>query len=104
MTIKAVKRRSKKARGPVVPQPAGWMDIQVGSVVLASIAPRPTEWFEVVVTEIEGEEFVLRFADWPDEPVFRRARDELALLHPTRKPLPPLEPTKAEPLPVDEAA
>jgi hypothetical protein len=79
------------------------MDIQVGSIVLASIAPRPTEWFEVVVTEIEGEEFTVRYCDWPDEPTFTRSRDQLALLHPTHKPHPPLEPTKAEAPPVTEA-
>ena len=98
MTV-AAKRRSKKARSPVVPQPSGWMDIQVGAIVLASIAPRPTEWFEVLVTGIEGETFTVRFCDWPAEPPFTRSREQLALMHPTREPLPPLEP-----LPPAEAA
>src|SRR5918994_1032769 len=51
--IVAAKRRSKKARSPVILQPSGWMDIQVGAIVLASIAPRPTEWFEVLVTGLK---------------------------------------------------
>ena len=97
--IVAAKRRSKKARSPVIPQPFGWMDIQVGAIVLASIAPRPTEWFEVLVTGIEGETFTVRFCDWPAEPPFTRSREQLALMHPTREPLPPLEP-----LPPAEAA
>ncbi len=102
--MKTVKRRSRRIRGSVVSQPAGWHDIQVGYIVLASIAPRPTEWFEVVVVAAEGDEFTVRYADWPDEPVFRRSRDQLALLHPSRVPEPPLEPTKAGASPTAEAA
>src|SRR3712207_2729317 len=75
MTAKA-KRRSKKLRGPVVPQPCGWEDIKVGVIVLASAGARHFEWYEAVVLTIEGESFELRYAEWPDEPVFRRSREQ----------------------------
>ncbi len=85
-------------------EPAGWHDIQVGAIVLASAPPRHTEWFECLVIAAEGDEFTVQFCDWPDEPTFTRTRDQLALLNPTHKPHPPLEPTKAEAPPVTEAA
>ena len=52
------------------------------------------------MTEIEGDEFVVRYCDWPDEPPLTRSREQIALLHPAREVLPPHEPTKAEPMPV----
>ena len=102
MTAKA-KRQPRKAHRLLVPQPHDWTSVRVGCIVLASTPPRHTEWFECLVVEAEGEEVVLRFCDWPDEPVFRRSIDQLALLPPTHVLLPPLEPTKAEAQPVTHA-
>jgi hypothetical protein len=102
--MKVTKRRPKKLRASPVPQPHSWETIAVGAIVLASAGPRHFEWHEAVVLSVEGETFMLRYAEWPDEPVFTRSREQLALLHHSQRPPPPLEPTKAEPLPVDEAA
>jgi hypothetical protein len=68
-------------------------------VAAPTLSPPQIEWFEVLVTSIEGETFTVRFCDWPAEPPFNRSREQLALMHPTREPLPPLEP-----LPPAEAA
>ena len=85
MSAKA-KRRSRKVRDPVVPQPFGWEDIEVGAIVLAVAGPEYFQWYEAVVLAIEGESFELRYAEWPDEPTFTRSREQLALSHPTHVP------------------
>ena len=83
-----------RGNGPApVKQPCGWADVQVGSIVLGAAPPRRTEWFECLVIAVEGEDlFVLRYCDWPKEPLFRRRRVEIGLMHPAYTPEPPLEP------------
>ncbi|HEV7252006.1 MAG TPA: hypothetical protein VGN97_02750 [Mesorhizobium sp.] len=76
-----------------VRQPSNWADIRVGAIVLASAAPRHMDWYECLVVDVVGEDFfTLRYCDWPKEPKFSRRRADIALMHPLRKPEPPLDP------------
>jgi hypothetical protein len=81
------------AVGNAAGQPSDWSAIAVGSIVLAAVAPKRFEWAECVVIAVEGDDLSLRYCDWPDEPTFVRRRTEVALMHPTYQPEPPLEPT-----------
>jgi hypothetical protein len=59
-----------------------WATIAVGDVVLATEGPREG-WYEAVVQDVKPPHRVdLKWRDWPDEPVFFRPRDELAMLPP----------------------
>lgn len=75
---------------PVEPEPAPllaisgtphrWEDITVGSLVLATVGDGEG-WYEAVVAENRGEAlFVLQWRDWPDDGLFVRRADGLALL------------------------
>lgn len=89
-------RRAKFVQPDATPpskQPTSWDDIQVGAIVLAAVAPRYLDWAEVVVTDVENGDLRLRYCDWPTEPEFVRQRSEVALMHATYQPEPPLEPT-----------
>lgn len=75
------------------PQPKDWTEIAIGTIVLASIAPRHTEWFECLVVGDDGHDtLTMRFCDWPQEAPFERHRNDLALMHPTRQVEPPVAP------------
>ena len=57
-----------------------WEAIGVGDLVLAPESAA-TGWFESVIVEAKPEDlYLLRWHGWPDEPVFIRRRDDLALL------------------------
>ena len=60
--------------------PQRWGEIQVGSLVLASMG-ESEGWYEAIVAEDRGEAlFVLRWRDWSDHDAFVRRADGLALL------------------------
>lgn len=63
------------------PRPAGWADIQVGSVVLATTGP-DQGWYEAEVIEILDDLLKLRWRSWPEEPVFARRFSQVGLLPP----------------------
>ncbi|MBB3952805.1 hypothetical protein [Aureimonas jatrophae] len=61
-------------------RPTGWPAIRLGSLVLATEGAAEG-WFEAIVDQaLEGDNFILRWRDWPDEPHFARNRNQLALL------------------------
>jgi len=63
--------------------PPDWSQIKVGSVVLASEG-QSEGWFEAVVVELKSEDqFIVKWRDWPDEPMLLRHRNYLGLLHPS---------------------
>lgn len=79
--------------GSPVPQPSGWGDIQVGAIVLSAAVPGQMDWFECVVVGVEADDhFTLRYCDWRGEPTFVHHVSNIGLLHPSRKPEPPIDP------------
>lgn len=77
---------------PAVPQPTGWHDIQVGSIVLSAAQPGQMDWFECLVLSVEAEHrYELRYCDWPQEPTFTHHVADIGLLHPSRQPEPPID-------------
>ncbi|WP_108396914.1 hypothetical protein [Devosia submarina] len=86
------------AMTPAVPQPTGWHDIQVGSIVLSAAVPGEMDWFECLVLSAEGEDqYKLRYCDWPSEPAFVHHVSKIGLLHPSRQPEPALDPEPTPP-------
>jgi len=69
------------AKPATPPQPAGWADIRVGSVVLATAGP-DQGWYESEVIEILEDLMKLRWRSWPEEPVFARRFSQVGLLPP----------------------
>jgi hypothetical protein len=71
---------------PVAPNPAqSWQALRVGDSVLAAYwneKKEPEGWWIATVARIEGNEFVLRWPNEPQYPVFRRAPKHVAILHP----------------------
>ncbi|MCB4767310.1 hypothetical protein LGR54_01720 [Ancylobacter sp. Lp-2] len=62
--------------------PTDWGDIKLGSLVLATAEPNEG-WWEATITEVKASDlFVLKWRDWPDEPLFLRTKRQLALLPP----------------------
>jgi len=72
---------AEAAKPAAPPQPAGWADIQVGSVVLATTGP-DQGWYESEVIEILDDLIKLRWRSWPEEPVFARRFSQVGLLPP----------------------
>ena len=64
------------------PQPTGWADIEVGSVVLATTGP-DEGWYESEVIEILDDLMKLRWCSWPDDPIVARRFSQVGLLPPT---------------------
>lgn len=61
--------------------PTDWPIIREGSLVLATSGAAADGWFESVVCEAKPDDLmVLRWRDFPDEALFLRRRDQLALL------------------------
>lgn len=61
--------------------PTDWLAIRAGSLVLATSGAAADGWFESVVVEAKADDLmVLRWRDFPDEALFLRRRDQLALL------------------------
>lgn len=69
------------AKPATPPQPVGWADIRVGSVVLATAGP-DQGWYESEVIEILDDLMKLRWRSWPEEPVFARRFSQVGLLPP----------------------
>jgi hypothetical protein len=72
---------AEAAKPATPPQPAGWADIQVGSVVLATTGP-DQGWYDSEVIEILDDLLKLRWRSWPEEPVFARRFSQVGLLPP----------------------
>jgi hypothetical protein len=70
----------------VAPSPTQpWQALQVGDTVLAAYwndKREPEGWWVATVARIEGNEFVLRWPNEPQYPVFKRASKHVAILHP----------------------
>lgn len=61
--------------------PTDWPIIREGSLVLATSGAPSDGWFECIVCEAKPDELmVLRWRDFPEEALFLRRRDQLALL------------------------
>lgn len=69
------------AKPATPPQPTGWADIRVGSVVLATTGPNEG-WYESEVIEILDDLMKLRWCSWPDDPVIARRFSQVGLLPP----------------------
>jgi hypothetical protein len=71
---------------PVAASPTQpWQALQVGDTVLAAYwndKREPEGWWVATVARIEGNEFVLRWPNEPQYPVFKRASKHVAILHP----------------------
>ena len=71
---------------PGEPNPTqSWLALRVGDNVLAAYwneKKEPEGWWVATVARIEGNEFVLRWPNEPQYPVFRRAPKHVAILHP----------------------
>lgn len=73
---------TSKATPEKIEAPKDWASIKVGSMVLASEG-RGEGWYESIVTDAKANDvFELKWADWPEEPLFVRHRTRLALLYP----------------------
>ncbi|HKH80317.1 MAG TPA: hypothetical protein VKA03_01645 [Methylovirgula sp.] len=62
-----------------------WGELQPGAHVLAANLDRygaAEAWFAAIIVQNEGNEFVLRWRDFPREGLLTRARRHIALLHP----------------------
>jgi hypothetical protein len=72
--------------GPVAPNPTlSWQSLRVGDSVLAAYwneKREPEGWWVATVARIDGNEFVLRWPNEPQYPVFKRAPKHVAILHP----------------------
>ncbi len=71
----------KADEAPKPRPPAGWADIGVGSVVLATTGP-DQGWYESEVIEILDDLLRLRWCSWPDDPVIARRFTQVGLLPP----------------------
>lgn len=75
--------------GASVPEgtrPTDWSQITVGSLVLAEEA-RSEGWFESIVLEARPRDvFILRYRDYPDDPIITRHVSRLALMMQIEKP------------------
>lgn len=61
-------------------RPTDWSQITVGSLVLAEEA-RSEGWFESIVLEARPRDvFILRYRDYPDDPIITRHVSRLALM------------------------
>jgi hypothetical protein len=71
---------------PVAPNPTkSWQALRIGDSVLAAYwneKKEPEGWWVATVARIEGNEFVLRWPNEPQYPVFKRAPKHVAILHP----------------------
>ena len=66
-------------------RPAHWAEIQAGAVVLAAAAT-DEGWYECVVLSTEEDNHLrLQYCEWPNEPIFRALRSQVALIHPAYK-------------------
>ena len=62
--------------------PGEWERINRGSIVLATEGPSEG-WWEAVVTEVkDGDLFLVKWRDWPDEAPLLRQRGQLGLALP----------------------
>jgi hypothetical protein len=64
---------------------APWRALQLGDTVLAAYwneKRQPEGWWAATVVRIESNEFVLRWPNEPDYPIFKRAPKHVAILHP----------------------
>lgn len=60
--------------------PKDWSVIAIGDLVLATEGGPEEGWYESEVLEVKGNQFTLRWRDWPNLPNFVRQREQLALL------------------------
>jgi hypothetical protein len=71
---------------PVAPNPTqAWLSLKVGDTVLTlywNEKREPEGWWAATVARIEKNEFVLRWPNEPDYPVFKRAPKHISILHP----------------------
>jgi hypothetical protein len=65
--------------------PRLWRELKPGALVLAAGFDEEdniTGWWEAIIVKIDGDEFLVRWRDAPDEPRASRSRHYIALLHP----------------------
>lgn len=73
---------TSKDEGASVPLPSSWLEIGVGSLVLAREEGPMCGWWEAIPTEVDGDNIRLRWRDYALAPHVCRLRQALALLHP----------------------
>jgi hypothetical protein len=78
---KAVASNHKTAPG----LPTSWENIEIDHLVLAKEDGPWRSWWEAIPTENHGDTFTLRWRDYKQLPMIKRARVSLALLCPTAK-------------------
>jgi hypothetical protein len=75
-----------EASASVAPNPTqAWQSLKVGDTVLTlywNEKREPEGWWAATVARIEKNEFVLRWPNEPDYPVFKRAPKHISILHP----------------------
>ena len=62
-----------------------WRQLKPGSLVLAAAFDEQDNfdgWWEAVIVRIDDGEFLVRWRDYPKEPVASRSHEYIALLHP----------------------
>jgi len=62
-----------------------WRQLKPGSLVLAAAFDEQDNldgWWEAVMVRIDDGEFLVRWRDYPKEPVASRSHEYIALLHP----------------------
>jgi hypothetical protein len=62
-----------------------WAALTVNMVVLAPDLDSKglaDGWWESVIVDIHGDVLTLRFRDYPRQPLFRRKRDQIAIMYP----------------------
>ena len=75
---------SSAAKAP----PAGlalWNALKVGDLILAADLDRrgiPGGWYEAVIIAVDGDTFIVKFRDYPEEGKIKRLRHHIALLCP----------------------
>jgi hypothetical protein len=80
-------RPSRASHDPVrnvpapVERPVDWDEIRIGSLVLA-YDPKNEGWYEAIVIMPHGDQWLLRWRDYPSEGTVARGRPQIALMYP----------------------
>jgi hypothetical protein len=64
-----------------IERPVDWEEIRIGSLVLAYDPPNEG-WYEAIVIMPHGDQWLLRWRDYPSEGTVARGRPQIALMYP----------------------
>jgi hypothetical protein len=80
-------RPSRASHDPIrnvpapIERPIDWEEIRIGSLVLA-YDPKNEGWYEAIVIMPHGDQWLLRWRDYPSEGTVARGRPQIALMYP----------------------